>query len=429
MKILNRYIFSESLSSFLIALFAFTGILLTLRMLKFAALIVNRGVDFWQIGLVFLSIIPTFLEIAIPLATLLGIMLAFGRLSGDSEVIVMRASGVSIFSMLRPIFLFGSLAALLTYYVANSLSPWGFKTLSNTLFEMARSQSLAGIDQGIFNELGSIVLYTESIDYKTGELSKVLIDDKRVPQASKIITATTGYILSKPGDPQIRIFLKDGFIHEEVEGKYSITDYLTNTILLEPDELYDPEITKKERRPRELNQQEMAQTEADYGKLLIEKRQELPAETPSEQLAESTVNEEGETTELSAEQIQRKLFHIKAERARRIALPFSALLLALLAVPLGIHVPRTHRAWGAGLAVALGTAIFVLYFALLSIGEALAEGGALPANLSLWLGNLAIALVTWWTIKNVASEKWQSVSEGIQSVLVTLKRRVKRSAS
>ena len=95
MRILDRYILRETLAYFGISLFAFTGMLLVLRMLRLADLVINRGVELDQVVMVFIAIIPTFLEIAVPLATLLGVMLAFARLSGDSEIVVNRGSGVS----------------------------------------------------------------------------------------------------------------------------------------------------------------------------------------------------------------------------------------------------------------------------------------------------------------------------------------------
>jgi Lipopolysaccharide export system permease LptF/LptG len=87
---LTRYIFGECLHFFALCLTAFTGILFTIRILKFSSLIINKGVDPHQIGRVFFAVIPTFLEFALPLAALLAVMLAFARLSGDSEVVVLR---------------------------------------------------------------------------------------------------------------------------------------------------------------------------------------------------------------------------------------------------------------------------------------------------------------------------------------------------
>ena len=83
MKIISNYIFKEIFIYFSICLVTFTSLILTTRILKFTNLIVNKGVDILQVAKVFLAIIPTFLEIALPLSVLLGVMLAFARLSGD----------------------------------------------------------------------------------------------------------------------------------------------------------------------------------------------------------------------------------------------------------------------------------------------------------------------------------------------------------
>ena len=130
MKILSRYVLKEIASFFAISLLTFTGLLLTIRMLRLTSLIVNRGVEFGQIGTVFFAIIPTFLEIALPMSTLLGVMLAFARLCGDSEVIVMRASGISLLRFIAPLSLFALVVGGSGLFVSCVLRPWGFATLS-----------------------------------------------------------------------------------------------------------------------------------------------------------------------------------------------------------------------------------------------------------------------------------------------------------
>ncbi|MEZ4753352.1 MAG: LptF/LptG family permease [Bdellovibrionota bacterium] len=126
-----------------------------------------------QIGMVFISLLPTFLEIAIPMAMLLGVMLAFARLSGDSELIVIRASGISLHKLIVAVACFGAIGTAASLYVSMTLRPWGFQTLSQTLFEIAKSKSTSGLTEGIFNELGKLTLYADSIDYATGDLKKV----------------------------------------------------------------------------------------------------------------------------------------------------------------------------------------------------------------------------------------------------------------
>ena len=87
-----------------------------------------------QIATVFVAIIPAFLELAIPLATLLGIMLAFARLSGDSEIVVIRASGISLGQLIKPVVIFGLFASLLTLWVSFEHRPWGYRQLSKEPF-------------------------------------------------------------------------------------------------------------------------------------------------------------------------------------------------------------------------------------------------------------------------------------------------------
>ncbi|NDG65073.1 MAG: LptF/LptG family permease, partial [Planctomycetes bacterium] len=78
-------------------------------------------------------------ELAIPMATLLGVMLAFSRLSGDSELVVLRASGISLYQLLTPIVPLALLLGGLALIVSTQLKPWGHRTLSATLFEIAKS--------------------------------------------------------------------------------------------------------------------------------------------------------------------------------------------------------------------------------------------------------------------------------------------------
>jgi lipopolysaccharide export system permease protein len=74
---------------------------------------------------------------------------------------------------------------------------------------------------------------------------------------------------------------------------------------------------------------------------------------------------------------------------RRLALPLSPLLFALVGVPLGLRRARGARSWGVLISVAL---VFV-YYLLLSFGSFLADQGALPVSLAIWLPNFVFAVI------------------------------------
>ncbi len=192
LPLLSRYIIVECFLFFLASLLAFTAVLLTVRMLRFTSLIVNKGVFFSQIAEVFLSIIPSFLEVSVPMAALLGVLLAFARFSSDSEIVVIRSSGISLYQLLLPVTAFALIVFSVSLLVSNFLRPWGNANLNRVLFEIARSKSTAGLDSGIFNKLGNVSIYAEQIDHYKGKLEKVLFDDRRDLNARRIFWQKMG---------------------------------------------------------------------------------------------------------------------------------------------------------------------------------------------------------------------------------------------
>jgi len=94
-RILFRYLISEIIPPFLLGLLAFTSVLLIGRILRLIELVVTRGVPILQILKLFSLILPTFLEMTVPMAFLLAILLGLGRMSNDQELLAMKASGIS----------------------------------------------------------------------------------------------------------------------------------------------------------------------------------------------------------------------------------------------------------------------------------------------------------------------------------------------
>ncbi len=412
MRILSRYIISEVLTFFLISLTAFTGLLLTLRMLKLTSLIINRGVEFGQIFQVFIAIIPTFLEIALPMSTLLGVMLAFARMSGDSEVVVMRASGVSLLSFLRPIAIFACSIGALGLFVSCVLRPWGFESLSSALFQIARSKSTSGLTEGVFNKLGEITLYADSIDYQTGNLNRVIVDDKRDEIQRKVVVAKRGKIVADEVNHTISLLLADGVVHESLDGRYTRTEFNSNSMSVNPAELRD---TKKELSARELSMSDLRSAIQTYKMTL-----------------RSSNAEELQVFghKLSRAEVTKKFRRAKIEFGQRTSLPCASIIMAFIGMALGIMSPRTQKTWGAGFAATLGLIVFILYYSIFSVGVALADSGSIHVGLALWTPNILASIIAFILVYKISTERWQSVSEGIQNLCISsmqLIRRIKRT--
>jgi LPS export ABC transporter permease LptF len=405
---LTKYIFKEIFSFFFICFFAFTGLLLTFQMLKFANLVVNKGVEASQIGLIFISIIPTFAEIALPLSCLIGVMLAISRLSGDSEIIVLRASGISLHTILIPVLLFGSLVTGVALFVSSTTKPWGFSTLSNTLFSIAKTKTTAGLSGGVFNKLGALTLYSNSINDKTGELKGVLIDDKRDELSRSIIFSRRGQIISQADKGSIIILLSEGTIHELVKNKYILTKFDANRIVLKPDEINKTTGQEKGRAAKELTNAQIKESKLLYLKLqkeMLNDKEVLLEELPlllQEQLSDQEITEET---------ISKKLARLEIESNLRLSLPFATLILSLLGLTLGVAPARMQRSWGSGISVLIGMGAFITYYGMLSVGLGLADGRTVPPFFAAWFPNLMVLLASLFFLSKISEEKWASVPE------------------
>lgn len=418
MNILSRYIFKEIIAYFFIALFTFTGILLTVRILKFANLIVNRGVEFSQIVMVFLSIIPTFLEIAIPMASLLGVMMAFARLSGDSEIIVIRASGISLLRLITPIIIFGIFTLMLGLVISQEGRPWGYRKLASTFFEIARTRTTAGLEPGTFNILGKMVLYSERIDHASGMLEHVMLDDRRTETERKIIFAKSGRIVSKPENQTISFVLYDGAIHERLGNQYTLTRFETNSTVMNADELYDPDAQQMNLRDRARTRKGLNER-LEYLQEFQQKRrrgQELDLEEVKKFMSQGLAVSSDEAQK-DAREFEKLINKLQVEKARRWSMPFAALLLALVGMPLGIQPPRTQKTWGAGLSLSLGFIVFVVYYALLSVGITFAEKGSLNPHAALWMPNIVTLIIAGFMLYGMGTERWQSLLDGADLLL------------
>ena len=416
--VLTGYIVREITTFFSICLVTFVGILLTIRMLRLMGLVVNKGVLLSQVSLVLLAVIPTFLEIALPLATLVGIMLAFARLSGDSELVVLKGSGIPFSYFIIPVAIVGISVATFGFVTTSYFKPWGFSTLARTFFEIARTKTTAGVQEGVFNKLGVVTLYADSINDQNGELVRVLLDDRRDETSRKVITAARGRIVPNISIEAIIFLLEQGEIHEFVGDKYVVTRYDSNRLILNPSELSSSDSSQKGKSARELYPSELNNSIIEFNTILDylgnpkNDRNLLNGPTTSPLFEKQMV---GQPRDLPY--LKKKLTRLYIEQFSRVSLSVGTLLLALISLPLGIHPPRSHKTWGAGLSIAIGMVVFIIYYGLFTLGVGLAEGGLIAPVIAVWLPNILVFGLDVWFLRMLMSEKWTSVATGLGELL------------
>lgn len=121
----HRYILRETLTPFLLGLAIFTFVLLMGRLLRLVEMVLNKGVPLIDILKLFAFLLPSFLVLTLPLAFLLGVLLGFGRLSSEAEVIALKSSGISLYDMAKPVLALAVAISLATALLSVFAQPQG----------------------------------------------------------------------------------------------------------------------------------------------------------------------------------------------------------------------------------------------------------------------------------------------------------------
>jgi lipopolysaccharide export system permease protein len=364
---IHRYILREISAPTILSLLIFTFVLLMGRIPRLTELVINKGVPALEIVRLFSYLMPTFFSITIPLSFLLGILLAFGRFSADSEFIALKASGVSLYNLVKPVFILAVLFTILTAWLTTSIIPASKTAFKSKLFQIASSSINASIRPGVFNgDFEGIVLYVRGMDEQSGIMRDVFISDEREGEIPAIIVARKGRFISDPNQYTITLRLSDGSIHRR-PPKGDRATYQTINF-----NKYDINLNtggRADKNKRHRSHSELSWSELDQA---IKKKQNT-----------------------------KKVYSLLAEKHKRIVIAFAPLVLVLVGVPLGLQSQRSGK--GSGFSLAL--LVFLVYYVLLSLAGNIAENGILPAAVILWLPNFCFLVGGSWFLHCTAIER------------------------
>ncbi len=362
MKILDRYVWKELVTPFLLGLTVFTFLLLLDRIFDLIDLIINKGVPVHLVVLLLVYISPAILVLTIPIGFLLAILVAFGRLSADMEIVALKACGVSALRLLRPVVLFGLATTALTGYLMIEAVPRANYAFKSLVFDILRNQASVGIKERVFNDtFGNFVIYVDEIAPDQVRLRNVFVSDERKPEEQRLITAHEGRLLSDDVNRRVTLRLLDGAIHEttpQALQKYRQVRF----------RLYDITLV--------LENSLLQQSDAPKG----DREMTLP------ELQEAISQ---------AETLRGNANPYRVEWHKKFAIPAACLVFSVLGVPLGIRAHRGGR-WGAFVAL---LPIVLFYYVALTIGENLGDAGRVPPWVAMWAPNAVVTAVALYLLR------------------------------
>src|SRR5438067_11563498 len=174
MKILTRYILKGMFGPTVLGFSFYTFFILMRQLFDFAGMIIKRSLPASTVfELLWLSL-PHIIVLTVPMSLLFGILIAVGRLSADSEIIAMRALGISTRTIYLPVFLFSFAIFLLNLYLMNSWLPKANAEFSRMRLEIATSGAQKEIHPRVFyDDFENVIVYVNDVDSRTGAWRRV----------------------------------------------------------------------------------------------------------------------------------------------------------------------------------------------------------------------------------------------------------------
>jgi len=347
MRILRAYLLREHAGPFFVTMGGLTAVLLVGNIIKFAELVIAKGVSLIDVLRLLIYLIPYMLTFTIPMACLVAMIFAFGRLSADYELIAMRASGVAPIRLVYPMLIVGVVISVLLLVVSDRLVPASRLAFRKQLKAIGIKQPTAYLEAGTFiKEFPPYIIFVYQVDGQ--KLSNVRIYEPQPNGPTRTIIADRGVFERLPSQRGVQLKLFDGAVDEWDPlhpGSFYKVTFTTYAMTLRSDQ-DDPERLGKKIKDLTLKE------------LLSERRR------------------------LGAEGID--TLPVTLEFHRKIASSFAALVFVAFGLALGLRLHHYERltsyAWVLG--------IFVSYY-LVSIGmNAVALKGWLAPWVAMWAPNL-----------------------------------------
>lgn len=352
---LDRYVLAEILGPMVLGLVVYTFILLLQVLFKSAALIIGSGVATATVGKLLALSLPSIVVLTIPMSLLFGILIAVGRLSSDSELVALRACGVSLFSLYRPILLLSAALCGLNAYLIMAVLPGGNEALERLKVDIVTQSLTQEVEARVpYTEWRDRILYVfESPPTQSGWIGTVLGDALPVGE-NQMIVAARGRAISDEETGRVLLQLEDAFTHQvdfAHPERYNIGFHPEMELSLDSDPNPQAPISVK-RSMRSMTLRELV----------------------------------GRSEDPSQPDFVRSLARVEAHK--KLAIPVACLVFGLVALPLGFTNSRGGRSSG----FALSIGVIMVYYVLLNWGEESARTGKIPAWIAMWMAN-AVLLV------------------------------------
>jgi LPS export ABC transporter permease LptG len=392
MKILTRYIFKEMLGPTALGFVFYTSIILMQRLFDMAGLIIRRSLPAHDVAKLLLFALPNIIVLTVPMSLLFGILIAVGRLSSDSEIVAMRALGISTRTIYRPVFFFSVIVFLFNLYLINFVMPRGNQLWVALRAELTTSTAEKAIKPRLFyDQYDDVMIYVNDEDPATGRWKGVFVADSRSDKKDPEQASEMSAHIAAPADDKEQI----GSLAQGGAGQRIIIADSGNLSVMKPSKEIWMDLYKAETHVWNPHKPEQYDHTSN-------KRQRIRLQTAGtdfnannlsrsyrEMTLRELVDQERDLRQSHTEEDRVARNFARVEIHKKFAIPFACIAFGVLGLPLGI----TNRRGGKSSGFSLSIAIILFYYILINNGEQLAGSGKIPAALGMWAPNLLLLVL------------------------------------
>ena len=416
------HILKSHVAPFLFAFITLMFIFLLQFLMRAIDQLVGKGLSLLVIGELIVLSLSWMVVLAVPMAVLVATLMAFGKLSSQNEITAMKASGMSLYSMMSTVVLASILLTYLLVQFNNKVLPEANHRLKVLMIDIRRTKPTLTITAGLFSQdiSGYSILARKTFE-QSNDLEGVTIYDYTDPSTNVTITAKKGKISFTPDYRKLIMDLYDGEIHQintrDVHS-YRKMLYSRHRIVMDAEgfEFERSSEGQYDRSDRELSAQAM-QAIVDSlertNKIILENTFSA-ASFPSSSFPDpnsrlnpiltSSVHQRAITLALiqtrnAISQISSQLSIIEynsrrideylVEINKKYSIPAACIVFVFLGAPLGIIARRGTF----GVAATFSLGFFILYWASLIGGEKLADRDIISPWLGMWMANIVLFIL------------------------------------
>ncbi len=403
------YVLREILVSVAIAFLFFFFIFFVNQLLLMAERILSKKVPLADVAVLVLYSVPIIVTYSLPFGTLVGALMAIGRMSSDNEMLAFKASGVSLLRVLVPLVFAGVLFSLLAFGFGDFFLPLGNIRLKTLLKQVIfRNPGIELAPYSVKRYENTVLITGEVVGNRIGNL---VIIDRTGENKKRIITARQAFLepnLQQTGAISLRLI--DAFTHvsdpkKEGTYEYGTADTMVYNLLLKdisvsmvnpgPAEMSSIDVWNEIQVKKVKFQERIAKKEEVLERLRLDLVMEVQSSLatleerlslPEERVGAMRRAYDNLENERARPVLDRNLQSYLMEFHRKIASPFSCLVFIIVALPMGLFAKRSGRSVGFGIGIVMSG----MYWSMLLVSFRLGSRMNVSPLLSMWTPNIIV---------------------------------------